>query len=237
MSAAAVPHGEAPQVQYVMQAPQQQVVYAAAPQPVAYVGASGAYSMAQPAGQVMYIQGDGQQVFAEGQQVQYVDANGQQVFVDGQEGELAGQFSYAAPDGMEGQHMVGQQMVYGAPMVQAAPARMNVSHEIFAKLAAGGQLTPDEMAQLSGQPAPAAHGASVSSAHEQASGQFGTGAIVPGSPQALAAAAGAAAPGSAKASGKKDKASGKKEKKDKSEKSGSKKAMKASKKKKEKGCC
>merc|ERR1719203_2580524 len=182
-----------------MQAPQQGVVYAAAPQPISYVGASGAYSMAQPAGQVMYIQGDGQQVLAEGQQVQYVQADGQPVFVEGQEAELAGQFTYAAPDGMEGQHMVGQQMVYGAPMVQAAPARMNVSHEIFAKLAAGGQLTPDEMAQLSGQPAPAHNvpGASVSAAQGQASGQFATGAIVPGSPQALAAAAGAAAPGSA----------------------------------------
>merc|ERR1719277_1870993 len=98
-------------------------------------------------------------------------------------------------------------MMYGAPMVAAAPARINVSHEIFAKLAAGGSLTPEEMAQLSGQPAPAP--------------------MMPGSPHA------AAAPGSAKASGKKDK----KDKKDKSAKSGSKKALKASKKKKEKGCC
>merc|ERR1719343_1508776 len=98
--------------------------------------------------------------------------------------------------------MEGQQLVYGAPMVAAAPARINVSPEIFAKLAAGGSLTPDEMAQLSGQAAPA---------H-----------VMPGSPHA------AAAPGSAKASGKKDK---------KDKKSGSKKALKASKKKKDKGCC
>merc|ERR1719343_836280 len=106
--------------------------------------------------------------------------------------------------------MEGQQLVYGAPMVAAAPARINVSPEIFAKLAAGGSLTPDEMAQLSGQPAPAP--------------------VMPGSPQAAAAAGVQAmvAPGSAKASGKKDK---------KEKKSGSKKALKASKKKKEKGCC
>merc|ERR1719343_599696 len=102
--------------------------------------------------------------------------------------------------------MEGQQLVYGAPMVAAAPARINVSPEIFAKLAAGGSLTPDEMAQLSGQPAPAP--------------------VLPGSPHRPAAA-----PGSAKASGKKDK------KDKKSEKSGSKKALKASKKKKDKGCC
>merc|ERR1711972_82603 len=77
---------------------------------------------------------------------------GQQVLMEGQEivgapYELAGQVTYASPEGMDGQ------FVYGAPMVAAAPARVNVSPEIFAKLAAGGQLTPDEMAQLSGQPA------------------------------------------------------------------------------------
>merc|ERR1719493_608523 len=143
--------------------------------------------MAQPAGQVMYVQGDGQQVLADGQQIQYIQADGQQVFAEGQpvqyiqgdgqqilmDGqeiagaptELAGQFTYAAP-GVEG-----QQMVYGAPMVVAAPARVNVSPEIFAKLAAGGTLTPEEMAQLSGQPAPAP--------------------VVPGSPQAAAGAAAA----------------------------------------------
>merc|ERR1719493_487290 len=186
--------------------------------------------MAQPAGQVMYIQGDGQQVLAEGQQIQYIQGDGQQVLVEGQqvqyiqgdgqqilvEGqdiagaptELAGQFTYATPEGVEG-----QQLVYGAPMVVAAPARVNVSHEIFAKLAAGVALTPEEMAQLSGQPAPAP--------------------VVPGSPPAAAGAAAAiggqpaAAPGSGKASGKKEK----------KDKSGSKKALKASKKKKEKGCC
>merc|ERR1719512_589705 len=128
--------------------------------------------MAQPVGQVMYIQedgqqvsadgqpiqyiqGEGQQVFVEGQQVQYIQGDGQQTLVEGQEiagvpTELAGQFTYAAPEGVEG-----QQLIYGAPMVVAAPARVNVSHEIFAKLAAGGTLTPEEMAELSGQPAPA----------------------------------------------------------------------------------
>merc|ERR1719262_1535657 len=94
---------------------------------------------------------------------------------------------YVVQEGQDGQ------VVYGAPMV-AAPARVNVSHEIFAKLAAGGQLTPEEMEQLTGQPAPAP--------------------VMPGSPQAAAAVgvqpglapgSAAAAPGSAKASGKKDK--------------------------------
>merc|ERR1719499_1652772 len=158
--------------------------------------------MAQPAGQVMYIQADGQQVFAEGQQVQYIQGDGQQILMEGQEiagapTELAGQFTYAAP-GVEG-----QQMVFGAPMVVAAPTRVNVSPEIFAKLAAGGTLTPEEMAQLSGQPAP------PGSPH----------AGVPGGPlgamgghAGAMGAAGALAPGSGKASGKKDK-------KDKSEKS------------------
>merc|ERR1719480_219104 len=216
---------EAQQVQYVMQAPQQGVAYAAAPQPVTYVGASGSFPMAQPVGQVMYVQGDGQQVLAEGQQIQYIQGDGQHVLMEGQEmvgapTELAGQFTYAAPQGVEGQ------FVHGAPMVVAAPARVNVSHEIFAKLASGGTLTPEEMAQLSGQPAPAPavpgspHAASVSG------GVVGVSAGSPG----RAGGQGAVAPGSAKASGKKDK----KEKKDKS---GSKKALKASKKKKEKGCC
>merc|ERR1719433_1599743 len=142
---------------------------------------------------------------------------GQQMVYD------AGQITYAAPEAVDG-----QQLVYAAPMVVAAPARHNVSHEIFAKLAAGGSLTPEEMAQLSGQPAPAA--ALPGSPHA---------AVLPGSPHVVAPHVGvndghaAAAPGSAKASGKKDK----KDKSEKKEKSGSKKALKASKKKKEKGCC
>jgi len=211
MSAAALVQGAEP-AQYVMQAPQQGVVYAAAPQPVAYMGASGAFPMAQPAGQVMYIQEEGQQGAAEGQHIQYIQADGQQVLVQGQEiagapTELVGQIAYAGQESMDG-----QQLIYAAPMVAAAPTRMNVSHEIFAKLAAGGSLTPEEMAQLSGQHAPAP--------------------VMPGSPQAAVVPGGAVGvpspvPGSAKASGKKEK----------KDKSGSKKALKASKKKKEKGCC
>merc|ERR1712157_535927 len=49
--------------------------------------------------------------------------------------------------------VVQQAAFVGAP-IAAAPARINVSPELFAKLAAGGQLTPEEMAQLSGEPTP-----------------------------------------------------------------------------------
>merc|ERR1719422_91151 len=55
----------------------------------------------------------------------------------------------------------GQQM-YAAPVA----ARVNVSHEIFAKLAAGLQLTPEEMISLSGQPAADEHPAANPSALE-----------------------------------------------------------------------
>merc|ERR550525_465376 len=99
------------------------MVYAAAPQPVAYVGASGSFPMTQPVGQVMYVQGDGQQVLAEGQQIQYIQGDGQQVFAEGQqiqyiqgdgqqvlaEGQQIqyiqgdGQATYVAAEGMEGQ--------------------------------------------------------------------------------------------------------------------------------------
>merc|ERR1740116_185132 len=93
---------------------------------------------------------------------------------------------YVVQEGQDGQ------VVYGAPMV-AAPARVNVSHEIFAKLAAGGQLTPEEMEQLTGQPASAP--AMPGSPHA------GTVGVHPGvTPGGVAGA-----PGSAKASGKKDK--------------------------------
>merc|ERR1719356_1513805 len=134
------------QVQYVMQAPMPQgVVYAQAPQPVAYASTQPMqYTyMAPPAGQQVYVEGmEGQQVvLQEGQQVlqggQVVLQEGQQVVHEGM------QFADA------------QQVVFvGAPMVAAGPARMNISPELFARLAAGGQMTPDEMAQLSGQPAP-----------------------------------------------------------------------------------
>merc|ERR1711948_199756 len=93
------------------------------------------------------------------------------------------------------------------PLVAATPTRVNVSHEIFAKLVAGAQLTPEETAQLSGQePAP-----------EQAMPEQPV-----GSPQVQAAAS----PGSAQGSKEKEK----------KEQSGSKESFKVSKKK-EKGCC
>merc|ERR1719270_3224714 len=71
------------------------------------------------------------------------------------------QHADVAPEGAEEVHeevhegtKFQQATFVGAPLVAAAPARVNVSPELFAKLAAGGQLTPEEMAQLSGQPAP-----------------------------------------------------------------------------------
>merc|ERR1719512_139524 len=101
-----------------------------------------------------------------------------------------GQFAYTTPEGGELAQAAAetQQMAfYGAPMVAAAPARVTVSPEIFAKLAAGGQLTPEEMAQLSGQPAPgqveAVQGASVQ--------QPMPGQQQPGSPAKQPTAAGA----------------------------------------------
>merc|ERR550525_2066773 len=104
--------------------------------------------------------------------------------------------------------MEGQQFVCEAPLIVVAPARVNVSREIFAKLMAGGPLTPEEMAQLSGQPAPAP--------------------VVPEASQAAEAAGEPSlAPGSAKASGK--------EGKDEKDEAGSKTALNASKKK-EKSC-
>merc|ERR1740139_1508781 len=42
--------------------------------------------------------------------------------------------------------------------VSGPGSRVTVPHEIFAKLAAGGTLTPEEMSQLTGQPAPGAEG-------------------------------------------------------------------------------
>jgi len=249
------------QVQYVMQAPVQQgVVYAQSPQPVAYASAQPVqYTyMAPPAGQVVLQ--DGQQVYAEGmegqqvvlqegQQVlqggQVVLQEGQQVLQDGQvvlqEGQQVlqgGQLVYAAPEGQqvflqEGQQVVQQDMQFvGAPMVAAGPARVNISPELFAKLAAGGQMTPEEMAQLSGQPAPGQVEAGQPALVQQPT-PGGSVAVQqqPASPmkQPTPGSAGAAgaAPGSAKASGKKEK----------KDKSGSKKSLKASKKKKNKGCC
>merc|ERR1719270_1333887 len=215
--------------------PQGQVVYAQAPQ-IAYAGAQPvqyAYA-APPAGQVYFaspageeagqqvLLQDAQQVFVEGMEGQVVQ-EGQQVLQEGQQVLLqeGQQLVYAAPEGAEAQQM----MYAGAPVVAAAPARVNVSPELFAKLAAGGQMTAEEMAQLSGQPAPG----------QAEAGQPGS-PVQPVSPmkQPTPTGAGAVSPGGANAGtaspgGAKEKKS-KKEKKDK--KDG---AMKVSKKK-EKGC-
>merc|ERR1712061_276983 len=94
-------------------------------------------------------------VVAPGQQVVYTSAptvaeDGQVVYSAAPAVAEGGQVVYAAPpvEGVEG-----AQMIYAAPppVVQyEAPGRINVSHELFAKLAAGGALTPEEIAQLEG---------------------------------------------------------------------------------------
>merc|ERR1719277_139424 len=105
------------------------------------------------------VQG-GQVVLQEGQQVLQ---DGQVVLQEGQQVLQGGQLVYSAPEGQqvflqEGQQVVHQDMQFAdaqqagfvsAPMVAAGPARMNISPELFAKLAAGGQMTPEEMAELS----------------------------------------------------------------------------------------
>merc|ERR1719277_701779 len=127
-------------------APQQFVTYAAQPmQQVVYMNAPEGQPVTDDQGQVIQTEGmvmEQQPVTylqgAEAQQVVYVDEQGQPI---------------EAP--AEGQVFVEPgQMMYAAPPPVAAPARINVSPEIFAKLAAGGVLTPEEMAQLSGQAAP-----------------------------------------------------------------------------------
>merc|ERR1719188_752323 len=180
-------------------APQQFVTYAAQPtQQVVYMNAPEGQPVLDEQGQVIQAEGmvmEQQPVTylqgAEAQQVVYVDEQGNPI---------------EAP--AEGQVFVEPgQMMYAAPPPVAAPARINVSPEIFAKLAAGGVLTPEEMAQLSGQAAP-----------EQPV-------------HAEAEAAAAAAVTSAKASKKKSSSSKGSKKALKASK------KKALKKKKEKGCC
>merc|ERR1712060_578683 len=121
------------------------------------------------------------------------------------------QFAYAASEGAEVVQAgeVDQAPFVGAPVVAAAPARVNVSPEVFAKLVAGGQLTPDEMAQLGGEPTP---------------GQQSASPVKQPTPEAAPQTAGAV-PGSTEAADKSDE----------KDKSGSK-SLKASKKK-NKGCC
>merc|ERR1719277_2944078 len=116
--------------------PQQYVTYAAPPmQQVVYVDEQGnpVEAPVGAEGQVM----EGQVMYAapEAQPVMYVDEQGNPV---------------EAPEGA----VLQQPVMYAAPPPVAAPQRVNVSPEIFAKLAAGGTLTPEEMAQLSGQAAP-----------------------------------------------------------------------------------
>merc|ERR1719350_1079389 len=96
---------------------------------------------------------EGQHMVLQGGQVSCAAPESQQVMLqEGQVVQQGMQFADAAPEagGAEAQ----QATLVGAAMVAASPARVNVSPELFAKLAAGGQLTPDEIAQLSGQPTP-----------------------------------------------------------------------------------
>merc|ERR1719330_100128 len=195
-------------------------------------------SGAEPAQQAVFQ--DFQQAYMEGTEAQQVVLQeGQQVMLqDGQVVQQGMQLAYAAPEagGAEAQ----QATVVGAAMVAASPARVNVSPELFAKLAAGGQLTPDEMAQLSGgQPAPGEVEAGQPALVQQP---------MPGQPtpeqqqqqqQQLASPIKQPTPGATESAGMAPgsaKASDKNEKKDKKDKTGSKKSLKASKKK-NKSCC
>jgi len=121
----------------------------------------------------------------------------------------------------------GQQM-YAAPMA----ARVNVSHEIFAKLAAGVQLTPEEMRSLSGQPAADEHPPAIPSAQEQPVGLEESAATAATAEGDTAVVTDVAAADEAAAITRAEE-----KKKDPKKKSDSKKALKASKTKKEKGCC
>merc|ERR1719512_672228 len=97
-----------------------------------------------------------------------------------------GQFAYTTPEGgevLQAAAETQQVAFYGAPMVAAAPARVSVSPEIFAKLAAGGQLTPEEMAQLSGQPAPGQPAPGQPAPVQPAPGQPGPMHCAPGQQQ------------------------------------------------------
>jgi len=123
--------------------------------------------------------------------------------------------------------------ISGGAMLSGSPGRVTVSRDIFAKLAAGGALTAEEMAQLTGQQAAGASvGASIAtapavpnavSAMSVGAATVG-GAAVAAVTSGMAAATNVAVNGSAKVSKKKD------------SKKSSKKVLKASKKK-EKGCC
>merc|ERR1740120_232273 len=212
------------QVQYVMQAP---MVYAQAPQAVAYSPTQPMqYTYMAPAAGQVYADGmEAQQVtLQDGQQVlgQFADAASEAQQATAQEGQLLVQqdmqLACAAPEGAEVLQVgaeVEQPTFVGTPMV-SPPARVNVSPEIFAKLVAGGQLTPEEMAQLSGQPAPGQE--QLASPAEQPTPEAA------GAPQQEASTQPGAAPGSTEAADKS-------EKKDETDESGSKQPLKATKKK------
>jgi len=236
---------QAPMPQGVFYAQAPHAVAYAPTQPIQYT------YMAPAAGQVYVNAGaedgqqlvlqDVQQVCADGMEAQQVTLqDGQQVvgqFAEAdtseaqqaivQEGQQVvqqdAQLAFAAPEGVEVVQAgadVEQPTFVGTPVV-SAPARVNVSPEIFAKLVAGGQLTPEEMAQLSGQPAPVQE--QPASTAEQPTPEAA------GAPQQEVSAQPGAAPGSTEAADKS-------EKKDETEESGSKQPLKAAKRK-NKSCC
>jgi len=194
---------------------------------------------AAEAGQVMYLPpgAEAAQVAGaeEGQELTF-DASGVAVTESGQIASLVPTIlegspvpTYASPCAPVGymEAAAGQQ-TYAAPMA----ARVNVSHEIFAKLAAGVQLTPEEMRALSGQPAADEHPTATVPPPEQPVELKETAAvpvgIESGTAEVMEVAAADAAAANTSAEAKKT---------DPKKKSDAKKALKASKKKKEKGCC
>merc|ERR1740121_3149821 len=137
-------YAAAPQVQYV-QAP---MTYAAAPtmtylqqQPMQYVNQQGQPCTADGIplqAEQQYVNQQGQPCTADGMPLQmeqqYVNQQGQPCTADGQLFPAGASMQVAQP-------------MYGAPMQSTA---MNISPEIFAKLAQGGALTPEEMAVIQG---------------------------------------------------------------------------------------
>mmetsp|Transcript_82324 Transcript_82324/g.209232 ORF Transcript_82324/g.209232 Transcript_82324/m.209232 type:complete len:216 (+) Transcript_82324:71-718(+) len=127
-----------------------------------------------------------------------------------------------------------------APAHSAAPAVFSVDPAIFAKLASGGQLTPSEMAQLTGKAPPAAPAASFSvpAPVQQFSLQSAPAMHIPMEPavptpvpvEPIVAAVTSAAASPAKVSSKK-------KTKDAADSSSKKASKKASSKKVKKGCC
>jgi len=137
--------------------------------------------------------------------------------------------AFAAAPGSPVTYAAAPMVGFAAPMpTMASPERFGVSPETFAKLAAGGSLSADEMAQISGQAAPGSPVAvaPTPTAITSAPAAPASPTLVEPAPAAAAAAA-AAAVTSAPAS--RDVASKKK--------SSKKKSLKASKKKRSNACC